>query len=48
LSTGGVDNGAFWGGLHPVNGLIVIGLAFALVAMDRLLLARHPMASAPA
>jgi Family of unknown function (DUF6220) len=48
LAGAGVDNGAFWGGLHPVNGLIMIGLAFALVAMDRVLLARHPMASAPA
>jgi hypothetical protein len=44
----GVDNGAFWGGLHPLNGLIMIGIAFGLLARDRMLLARHPMAAAPA
>ena len=48
LAGAGVDNGAFWGGLHPVNGLIMFGLAIGLVTMDRTILARHPMAPAPA
>jgi hypothetical protein len=43
----GVDNRAFWGGLDPVNGLVMIGIASALLAIDRDLLTRHPMAAAP-
>lgn len=48
LAGAGVDNGAFWGGLHPVNGLIMFGLAIGLVTIDRAILTRHPMAPAPA